>query len=158
MWLRTTAAELFSHSGASFFNNFNHTNKKENQMNQCFLSGNLGQDPEIRFTSEGSQIATFNLAFHSYKEKTNWVKIVCFNKLAEVAERYLHKGARIAVAATFDQNRWETEDGIVRSSYSLIANSIEFIKTDGRGFEDDGEDGDGEEETPAQNADNDIPF
>jgi single-strand DNA-binding protein len=129
-------------------------------MNQCFLSGNLGGDPELRYSSEGSPIASFNLAFRSYKDKTNWVKIVCFNKLAEVAEKYLHKGARIAVTATFDQNRWESEDGIVRSSYSMIANQIEFIKTDGRGFDDDGE---GHGEGPSANGENpnadaDIPF
>jgi single-strand DNA-binding protein len=61
--------------------------------------------------------------------------VVCFQKLAEVSEKYLHKGARIALVGTLDQQKWETDEGVVRSSFQLIANSLEFIKTDGRGFE-----------------------
>ena len=133
-------------------------------MNQCILTGNLGGDPEVRYSAEGNPVATFNLAFHSFKEKTNWVKVVCFNKMAEVAETYLHKGARIAISATFDQHKWEGNDGVVRSTYQLIANQIEFIKTDGRGFEDSAEDDgdaqedDGEESDPDQQSTEDIPF
>jgi single-strand DNA-binding protein len=82
-------------------------------------------------------VATFNLAFRSSKKKTCWIKCTCFHRLAEVAEKYLHKGARIALVGTLDVNKWETDEGVNRSSYQLIANSIEFIKTDGRGFEND---------------------
>jgi single-strand DNA-binding protein len=103
-------------------------------MNQCILTGNLGGDPEIRYSAEGNPIATFNLAFTSNKDKTNWLKVVCFNKLAEIVETYLHKGARIALVGTLDQNKWEGNDGIVRTNFQLIAANIEFLKTDGRGF------------------------
>ena len=65
---------------------------------------------------------------------------------AEVAEKYLHKGARIGIIGTLDQQRWETDEGIQRTSFQLIANTLEFIKTDGRGFS--GEEG----------QDEDIPF
>ena len=61
--------------------------------------------------------------------------MVCFNKTAEVVENYLHKGAKILLSATLDQNKWEDAEGQQRSSIQLIANRIEFIKTDGRGFE-----------------------
>ncbi len=104
-------------------------------MNQCFLTGNLGADPEMRYSNAGDPIATFNLAFRLSKDKTGWVKVVCFNKTAEVAETYLHKGAKVLILATLDQNRWETEDGQQKNTIQLIANRIEFIKTDGRGFE-----------------------
>jgi single-strand DNA-binding protein len=104
-------------------------------MNQCILTGNLGGDPEIRYSAEGNPVASFNLAFSSGKDKTSWLKVVCFNRLAEVVETYLHKGAKIALVGTLDQNKWEGTDGIVRTSYQLIASNIEFIKTDGRGFE-----------------------
>ena len=100
------------------------------------MTGNLGADPEIFYSSEGDPVATFNLAFRSSKKKTGWIKITCFNKLAEISEKHLHKGARIAVIATLDQHKWETDEGATRSSHQLIANSIEFIKTDGRGFDD----------------------
>ena len=105
-------------------------------LNSCVLTGNLGADPEIFYSSDGDPIATFNLAFRSSKKKTGWIKVTTFNKLAEITERHLHKGARIALVGTLDQNKWETDEGITRSTYQLIANSIEFIKTDGRGFND----------------------
>jgi len=104
-------------------------------LNNCILTGNLGADPEIFYSSEGEPIATFNLAFQSSKKKTGWIKVTCFRKLAEVSEKFLHRGARIAIIGYLDQQKWETDEGIQRSSFQLIANSIEFIKTDGRGFE-----------------------
>ena len=109
-------------------------------LNSCILTGNLGADPEIFYSSEGEPIATFNLAFQSSKKKTGWIKVTCFRKLAEVAERYLHKGARIGIVGTLDQQKWETDEGVQRSSFQLLCNSLEFIKTDGRGFE-EGQDG-----------------
>ena len=69
-------------------------------LNSCILTGNLGADPEVFYSSEGIPVATFNLAFNyskSSKRKTGWVKIKTFNNLATIVERYLHKGARIAV-------------------------------------------------------------
>jgi len=104
-------------------------------MNQCILTGNLGADPELRYSQNGDPIATFNLAFRLSKDKTGWVKITCFGKTAEVAETYLHKGAKILLSCTLDYNQWETQDGQQRNTIQLIANRIEFIKTDGRGFE-----------------------
>ena len=76
-------------------------------MNQCVLSGNLGADPDVGYNSEGNPWATFSLAFKSNKKKTNWVKVVCFNKLAEVCQTYLHKGARVLVTGSLDQDKWE---------------------------------------------------
>jgi single-strand DNA-binding protein len=122
-------------------------------MNQVVLTGNMGADPDMRYSADGNPVATFNLAFNSGKEKTGWIKVVAFNRLAEVCEQYLHKGARIGVIGVLDQHKWETEEGTQRSMFQLIANNIEFIKTDGRGFEEDGEqEGDGEEEQPTEGA------
>jgi single-strand DNA-binding protein len=119
--------------------------KEHIMLNSCILTGNLGADPEVFYSSEGEPIATFNLAFKSSKKsKTGWIKITCFRRLAEVAEKYLHKGARIGIVGTLDQQKWETDEGVQRSSFQMIANSIEFIKTDGRGFEE----GQGDEDIP----------
>ncbi len=103
-------------------------------LNQCTLTGNLGADPEVFYSSEGNPVATFNIAFRSGKNKTGWIKVTCFSRLAEVTQKYLHKGARIAVIGTLDQHRWETDEGVQKSSFQLIAHTLEFIKTDGRGF------------------------
>ena len=104
-------------------------------LNNCVLTGNLGADPEVFYSSEGEPIATFNLAFRSSKKKTGWIKVTCFRRLAEIAEKYFHKGARIGIVGTLDQQKWENSEGVMRSSFQLIANTLEFIKTDGRGFE-----------------------
>jgi single-strand DNA-binding protein len=104
-------------------------------LNQTILTGNLGADPEVFFSSEGNPIANFTIAFRISKEKTGWIKVVCFKRLAELAEKHLHKGARIGLIATLDQQKWETDEGVMRSSFQLIANSLEFIKTNGKGFE-----------------------
>ena len=111
-------------------------------LNQTILTGNLGADPEVFYSSEGNPVANFNLAFRSSKKKTGWIRCVAFGKLAEVTEKYLHRGARIGIIGTLDQQKWETDEGIQRSSFQLICNSLEFIKTDGRGFEEgqEGED------------------
>jgi len=111
-------------------------------LNTCILTGNLGADPEVFYSSEGDPVATFNLAFRSSKKKTGWIKITCFHRLAEVTEKHLHKGARIAVTGTLDQSKWETDEGVTRSSYQVIASTLEFIKTDGRGFGDNKPDDD----------------
>ena len=118
-------------------------------MNTIILTGNLGADPESFFTPEGTHIVSFPFAFRSSKDKTSWIKITVFNKTAEVAAQYLHKGAKIAVSGILDQDKWETDEGQTRSAMKLIVNSIEFIKTDGRGFEEDGNQDD---------QDNDIPI
>ena len=80
-------------------------------LNQCILTGNLGHDPEVFFSSEGKPVASFSLAFRISKTKTGWIKVICFSRLAEVVEKYLHKGARIGVIGTLDYSRWETEQG-----------------------------------------------
>ena len=115
-------------------------------MNTCVLTGNLGKDPEVTYSPDGLQIANFSLAFRSGKDKTSWMRITCFDRTAELAEKHLHKGARVAINGNIDQDKWVGNDGQNRSSYKLIARQIEFIKTDGRGFEN------------GQNPDDEIPF
>ena len=104
-------------------------------MNICIITGHLGADPESKYTQDGMLVVSFSLAFKSSKEKTGWIKTVCFNKTAELAEKYLHKGAKLAVTGMIDQDKWTTDRGENKTVIKLIANSIEFIKTDGRGFE-----------------------
>ena len=124
-------------------------------MNQVILTGNLGEDPKEFFTPDGVAIASFPLAFRSGKDKTSWIKVSVYNKLAEVSLRDLHKGARIGVIGLVDQQSWTDEHNIPLKGYRLIANQIEFIKTDGRGFTK-------EEAAEAENqneiAHDDVPF
>ena len=108
-------------------------------LNQTVLTGNIGHDPEMFFTSEGDPIAKFSLAFKSTKKKTSWIKVVTFGRLAEVTEKHLHQGARVGILGVLEENKWETDEGVKKSSYQINCNSLEFIKTDGRGFENEGD-------------------
>jgi single-strand DNA-binding protein len=117
-------------------------------LNQCLLVGNLGNDPDVYYSSEGNPVASFNLAFHSSKKKLCWIKVTCFHKLAEITEKYLKKGSRVAIVGTLDQQKWETNEGIQRSSFQLICNSMEFIRIKS----------DGTELKEGESADNDVPF
>ena len=103
--------------------------------NQIILTGNMGADPEMFFTTDGNPIASFNLAFNAGKDKTGWIRVAAFNKQAEIAEKYLHRGARIIVFGRLDPQEWELDGGEKRRSFQVIAHSFEFVKTDGRGFE-----------------------
>jgi single-strand DNA-binding protein len=123
-------------------------------MNQCVLTGNLGDDPKDFYTPDGVAISTFQMAFRSGKDKTSWIKVNCYNKLAELATRCLHKGAKVAVNGVLDQQKWTDDHGAQKTGYRLIANQIEFIKTDGRGFN---KEADGEAQDEAGHAE-DVPF
>ncbi len=105
-------------------------------LNHIVLVGNLGGDPEMFYSSEGNAIASFSLAFRANKkDKTaSWMKVTAFGRLAEASEKYLHKGAKIAVSGSFSADTWKSE-GQNRTTFKIIANNIEFIRTDGRGFE-----------------------
>jgi len=129
-------------------------------MNISILTGHLGADPESKLTQDGMLIVNFSLAFKSTKDKTGWLKIVCFNKTAELAHKYLHKGAKIAITGMLDQDKWTTESGENKTLIKLIANSIEFIKTDGRGFDaiNDNRNQQSNNNTNNDYIDNDIPF
>ena len=104
-------------------------------LNSCIITGNLGADPEVFYSSEGNPVANFNIAFRSSKKKTNWIRCVCFVRLAEITEQYLSKGDRLALLGMLDQQKWETDEGQTRSSFQLIINSMEFIKISKKGFE-----------------------
>lgn len=109
-------------------------------LNQIVLTGNLGQDPEIFFTSKGDPIVKFSLAFKNTKKSTSWIKVSCFGRLAELTAKHLHQGARVGIIGSLDENKWETDEGVKKSSYQINCQHLEFIRTDGRGFENNSDD------------------
>ena len=119
-------------------------------LNQTVITGNLGDDPKEYFSPEGIPVTSFDLAFSVSKKKTCWIRVVTFKKLAEICAKYLHKGARIAISGTLDQNKWTDKEGNNHSTFQILGNSMEFIKTDGRGFK--------EGETTPETINDDVPF
>jgi len=102
-------------------------------MNFVILLGNLGNNPELKYTPSGSPVATFSIATNeSYKdkegklvEKAEWHRIVCWNKTAEIAAKYLHKGDKVLVQGKIQTRSWDAQDG-KRYITEIVASRIEF--------------------------------
>lgn len=88
-------------------------------LNKVMLIGNLGADPEVRNTANGSQVANFRVACTESwtdqagqrQERTEWVTVVAWKKLAEVAQKYLRKGSKVYVEGKLQTRQWEDRNG-----------------------------------------------
>src|SRR6266568_6351155 len=107
-------------------------------LNKIMLIGNLGKDPEFSVTSGGTAVAKFSLAVNRYmkdkatgerKEETEWFNIVVWNQLAEVCEKYLHKGSKVYIEGRLTQRKWTDNQGAQRISVEVIANDLEMLDT-----------------------------
>ena len=114
-------------------------------VNKVILVGNLGRDPEIRSTQDGMRIANLNLATSENwrdrasgerKERTEWHRVVIFNeRLAEIAEKYLKKGAKIYVEGQLQTRKWTDQQGQERYSTEVVLTRFkgELTMLDGAG-------------------------
>ncbi len=112
-------------------------------LNKIQLIGNLGRDPEVRSTANGSKVATLSVATGRRwknqagedQEKTEWHRVVLWNNrgsgLADLAERYLKKGDRVYVEGRIDYRTWEDKEGKTRYSTEVVAR--EMMMLSGRG-------------------------
>lgn len=103
---------------------------------QITLIGNLGQDPEMRYTPSGVPVTSFSLAVNKSwvnadgqrQDKTLWVRVSAWRKLAETASQYLTKGRQILVIGEIEEARpWTDRDGNNRASLEVTAQSIKFL-------------------------------
>jgi single-strand DNA-binding protein len=107
-------------------------------LNKVQLIGNLGRDPEVRVTSSGTRVASLSVATSrewtdrsgQKQEKTEWHRVACWDKLAEVCERYLQKGDRVYIEGSIEYRQSE-QDGQVR--YFTDIRAREMIMLGGRG-------------------------
>lgn len=108
---------------------------------QITLIGNLGQDPEMRYTPDGIPVTSFSLAVNKNYldkdgkriDKTLWFRITAWRKLAETASQYLTKGRQIMVVGEIEEARpWTDRDGNNRASLEVTAQTIKFLN-DGKG-------------------------
>lgn len=109
-------------------------------VNKVILIGNLGADPETRFTPSGSAVTNVKLATsESWKDKqtgqmqerTEWHRLVFFNKLGEIAGEYLKKGSKVYVEGSIRTRKWEGQDGQPRYTTEIVASEMQML--DGRG-------------------------
>ncbi len=108
-------------------------------FNKIILIGNLTKDPEVRYTPQGTPVATFRLAVNSkykqgsdLKEETLFIDVVVFGKQAETCGQYLSKGSSALVDGRLQERRWES-DGQQRSKVEVIAQSVRFLSSSRRG-------------------------
>ena len=104
-------------------------------LNKIMLIGNLGRDPELNVTAEGTPVTKFSLAVNrTYKsntgdkrEETEWFNIVAWNKLAEICERYLHKGSKVYIEGRLTQRKYTDKEGTQRTSVEVIASDMKML-------------------------------
>lgn len=103
-------------------------------LNLVMLMGNLGNDPELRFTPNGNPVCTFRIAINrtyttegEQRKETEWVPIVTWNKLAERCNQFLVKGRNVYVSGSLKTRSWQGDDGKKVSRTEVIAREVKFL-------------------------------
>jgi single-strand DNA-binding protein len=104
-------------------------------INKVILVGNLGKDPEVRHLDNGVAVANFSLATtENYKNKegervsqTEWHNIVLWRGLAEVAEKYLKKGANVYIEGKIKTRKWEDKEGVTRYNTEILGDNMTML-------------------------------
>ena len=137
-------------------------------VNKALIIGNLGQDPEIKYTQSGSPVANLSVATSErwkdkntgeQKEQTEWHRVVVFGRLAEIAEQYLKKGSKIFIEGKIQTRDWEDAEG--NKKYTTEAVAREMTMLDSRASTDSSassSDNSAKDAAKDDNFEEDIPF
>ena len=113
-------------------------------VNKVILIGNLGADPEIRYTQSQQAIANLSLATsdswtdrntNERRERTEWHRVVCFQRLAEICGEYLRKGSKVYIEGRLQTRSWEGQDGQKRYSTEVVARDMQMLDSRGGDFD-----------------------
>ena len=111
-------------------------------INKVILIGNLGRDPETRYTQGGSAVTNLRVATaESWKdrqtgeqqERTEWHSVVCFARLGEIAGEYLRKGSKVYIEGRLQTRKWQDKDGNDRYTTEIVANDMQMLDSRGSG-------------------------
>lgn len=102
---------------------------------KAIIIGNLGKDPEVRFTAAGTPVCTLSVACTertkgkdgNYEEQTEWISLVAFGRTAENCGQYLAKGKQIYAEGRIRTREWEGKDGVKKSRTEVLADSVMFL-------------------------------
>jgi single-strand DNA-binding protein len=117
-------------------------------INKVILVGNCGQDPETRFSSSGAAITNISLATSEtwkdkqtgqQQERTEWHKVVFFNRLGEIAGEYLKKGSKVYIEGSLRTRKWQDKEGQDRYTTEIVGNEMQML--DSRGMSDNSDTG-----------------
>ncbi|MGD9224459.1 MAG: single-stranded DNA-binding protein, partial [Desulfobacteraceae bacterium] len=104
-------------------------------INKAIIVGNLGRDPEMRYTPDGTAVANFSVATSESwtdkqsgekKERTEWHRIVAWRRLGEICGEYLSKGSQVYVEGKLQTRSWEQE-GVTRYTTEIVATTVQFL-------------------------------
>ena len=109
-------------------------------LNKVMIIGNVGTDPEMRFTPSGNPVTTFRIATSrtfttsegERKQETEWFTVVTWNKLAESCNQFLSKGRRAYVEGKLRTRTWDGKDGQKRTSVEIVADRVLFLDRSGQ--------------------------
>jgi len=105
-------------------------------INKVILIGNLGSDPEVRYMPSGSAVTNLSIATTSgwkdrdsgeNQEKTEWHRVVLFNRLAEVAGEYLKKGSKVYIEGALRTRKWQDKSGAERYTTEIVGNDMQML-------------------------------
>ena len=108
-------------------------------LNKCFFIGRLGKAPEIKYLPNGDAVANFSIACgDDYKrkdgqkvEKTNWITVVAYRRLAEIIGEYLDKGSKIHIEGKQQTRKWQDQNGQDRYSTEIIISDMQMLDSRG---------------------------
>mgnify|MGYP003310598753 FL=1 len=141
-------------------------------INKVILVGNLGQDPEVKYTAGGAAVTTLSLATSeswkdkdtgSDQEKTEWHRVVLWRRLAEIAGEYLKKGSKVYIEGQLQTRKWE-QDGQTRYTTEVVGRDMQFLDSRGSSSSDSSSYDDINQDMSSQNLpdsgikDDDIPI
>ena len=146
-------------------------------FNKVIIVGNLGRDPELRYTPQGTAVCNFSMATTEkrrdksgeYQDVTTWFRVTVWDKKAEVAAKYLQKGSQVYIEGRLKLDEWTDRDGNNRTTLDVTATDMQFVGGGGAG-RDSGDSPDMDDAIPEQprtssaavgttpTPDDDIPF
>ncbi len=109
-------------------------------VNKVILIGNVGGDPEVRYLPSGNRVTNITLATSETwkdkqtgqnQERTEWHRVVFFNRLGEIAGEYLHKGSKVYIEGALRTRKWQAQDGQDRYTTEIVANEMQMLDTRG---------------------------
>jgi single-strand DNA-binding protein len=104
-------------------------------VNKVILVGNVGRDPELRYTQSGQPVASFSVATNerfkdrdgNWKDRTEWHRIVAWARLAEICGEYLRKGSQVYIEGRIQTRDWEDKEGNKRQTTEIVALSMQML-------------------------------
>jgi single-strand DNA-binding protein len=108
-------------------------------INKVILIGNLGADPEVRYTQDGAPVASFSVATTErwkgqdgqMQEQTEWHRIVAWRRLAEICGEYLAKGSKVYIEGKLQTRKWKDQNGVDRYTTEIVAREMKMLSPRG---------------------------